>query len=218
VLKDFESADCDLREHPEGYRSVHYVLKSQPANQQHLVELQVRTIFEEGWSEIDHRIRYPNQTDNPYLRQFLIMFNGLAGSADQMGSFIKALSTHLKDEAKLIDSLNKKVEAAIARSEISKNEKKELQKLIDELQHASRAQLRDDLNFTQLVIGGRPTNLGWLTDVSNPSNIFKNMMDETNKIAGSFVCDRCNQRFPNSIKNPNSNFCPTCAVLKTLVL
>jgi len=36
---------------------VHYLLVMQPTKQRYLCELQVRTIFEEGWSEVDHRIR-----------------------------------------------------------------------------------------------------------------------------------------------------------------
>jgi ppGpp synthetase/RelA/SpoT-type nucleotidyltranferase len=54
--------------HEFGHRSIHYVIKSQPARSVHLAELQVRTLFEEGWSEIDHRIRYSRLSDNPYLR------------------------------------------------------------------------------------------------------------------------------------------------------
>jgi ppGpp synthetase/RelA/SpoT-type nucleotidyltranferase len=38
--------------HPYGYRSVHYVVEAKSTPQTTLVEIQVRTIFEEAWSEI----------------------------------------------------------------------------------------------------------------------------------------------------------------------
>jgi hypothetical protein len=58
-------------------------------------EVQVRTIFEEAWSEIDHKIRYPHNKGDPVLNQFLAVFNQLAGSADGMGSFIRSLNSEL---------------------------------------------------------------------------------------------------------------------------
>ena len=79
---------CQIVRHPFGYRSVHYLLALKPSKNLMVAELQVRTIFEEAWSEIDHHIRYPYQADNPILGNYLEIFNRLAGSADEMGSFI----------------------------------------------------------------------------------------------------------------------------------
>ena len=91
----FRDKGCEINEHPFGYRSVHYIVRSQPSRKVVLAEIQVRTIFEEGWSEIDHRIRYPYDQDNLVLSQFLVIFNRLAGSADEMGSFIRFLKSEL---------------------------------------------------------------------------------------------------------------------------
>jgi ppGpp synthetase/RelA/SpoT-type nucleotidyltranferase len=82
----------DHREHPAGYRSVHYIIQAQPQKRQIYAEVQVRTIFEEGWSEIDHRVRYPNFTSDEMVNVFLAIFNRLAGQADEMGSFVQALA------------------------------------------------------------------------------------------------------------------------------
>lgn len=91
VVNAFVDAGCKVHRHQYGYRSVHYLVRSQPAKRPHIAELQVRTIFEEGWSEIDHRIRYPYNLENPVLNQLLALFNTLAGSADEMGSFIQVI-------------------------------------------------------------------------------------------------------------------------------
>ncbi|MRT31212.1 RelA/SpoT domain-containing protein [Herbaspirillum sp. CAH-3] len=93
-----------IQTHPEGYRSLHYVFSAKPINRPVNVELQVRTIFEEGWSEIDHKIRYPNFSDNELVKYFLTIFNRLAGSADEMGSFVKGLVSELDQRS---DALSK---------------------------------------------------------------------------------------------------------------
>lgn len=90
--QNFKKELFDEKPHPAGYRSIHYVLKTQPTIRECLVEVQVRTIFEEGWSEIDHKIRYPNFSDNVLVNYFLTIFNRMAGSADEMGTFVKELS------------------------------------------------------------------------------------------------------------------------------
>jgi len=87
----------EIRTHPAGYRSLHYVFSAKPISRAVNVELQVRTIFEEGWSEIDHTIRYPNFSDNTLVNYFLTIFNRLAGSADEMGGFVKGLVSELDE-------------------------------------------------------------------------------------------------------------------------
>lgn len=81
----------EVKEHPAGYRSVHYVIESTPLKRKVLTEIQVRTIFEEGWSEIDHTVRYPNYSNNELVGYFLEIFNRMAGSADDMGGFVLGL-------------------------------------------------------------------------------------------------------------------------------
>lgn len=72
-------------------------MQTKPTKNIFFGEIQVRTIFEEAWSEIDHTIRYPYNLDNPVFSQFLFIFNRLAGSADEMGTFISFLRDQLKE-------------------------------------------------------------------------------------------------------------------------
>lgn len=69
------------------YRSVHYVVRYQGA----YLELQVRTLFEEGWGEIDHHILYPYKKQDPMLTEFSELLNRLAGMGDEMASFYRRL-------------------------------------------------------------------------------------------------------------------------------
>lgn len=92
LMESLRGRGVDSKVHPAGYRSVHYVVKTKPGLREVLVEVQVRTVFEEAWSEIDHTVRYPNFSENEQLENVLKIFNRLAGSADEMGGFIKSLS------------------------------------------------------------------------------------------------------------------------------
>lgn len=96
--KRFEEYGCDIKEHPFGYRSVHYIVETKPAKKTYFAEIQVRTIFEEAWSEIDHKIRYPYDQENILFGQFLLILNRLAGSADEMGTFIQFLKKEIQSK------------------------------------------------------------------------------------------------------------------------
>lgn len=125
----------EVKQHPAGYRSVHYVLPNHTLNQQGSLEVQVRTIFEEGWSEIDHKVRYPNFSDNEVIKYFLSIFNRLAGNADEMGGFVTLLSTTMSqfeqkikdanqeknDSLTKIDSLIKQIGTLKSKDETSKS-------------------------------------------------------------------------------------------------
>lgn len=128
LMDALRSRDVDPKVHPAGYRSVHYVLKTRPALREVLVEVQVRTVFEEAWSEIDHTVRYPNFSDNEQLENVLKIFNRLAGSADEMGGFIKSLSVEF-------DKLDETIKEAHADRDSALDE---MQKLVSQLASAEQ--------------------------------------------------------------------------------
>ncbi|MDB5056434.1 MAG: hypothetical protein JWM44_4484 [Bacilli bacterium] len=117
----FAQHKFNIQLHPFGYRSLHYIISTKPGKQKYHAEIQVRTIFEEGWSEIDHRVRYPYAKDNTLFAEFLSIFNRLSGSADEMGSFIINLKMELtekqleykesiREKDKIIKELKEKIE------------------------------------------------------------------------------------------------------------
>lgn len=140
LVKTFEENGCQINEHDFGYRSVHYLVKSKPAKKAIITEVQVRTIFEEGWSEIDHQIRYPYELDNIILTQFLVVFNRLSGASDEMGSFVKLLKNELdalqqaaqkaiEEKSEIIQQLKFQIE----KLEIQGKEKEDLEAKLDSL-------------------------------------------------------------------------------------
>lgn len=69
------------------YRSLHYTVKYKG----HYVEIQGRTLFEEGWGEIEHDIIYPYNVDNEMLNDYSKLLNRLTGLADEMSSYFRKL-------------------------------------------------------------------------------------------------------------------------------
>lgn len=90
--RDFEELNIEVRSRASGYRSVHYLVEFYPTNQKVIAEIQVRTIFEEGYGEIDHRLRYSHNEIPEILKANLLLFNRIVGSADEMASLINSLS------------------------------------------------------------------------------------------------------------------------------
>ncbi len=65
------------------YRSIHYIIRYKFV----YFEIQVRTLFEEGWLEFDHRIKYPYDQNNKKKQEFASILSGLAIAADRLISF-----------------------------------------------------------------------------------------------------------------------------------
>jgi len=111
--KRFEELGIEIYSRKSGYRSVHYLIEFFPTSQKVITEIQVRTIFEEGYGEIDHQLRYSHSEIPEILALNLLLFNRLAGSADEMASLINVLNknlTQVKEKyEKIIDSKNKEI-------------------------------------------------------------------------------------------------------------
>lgn len=160
LTEQFKTRKFKVQEHKAGYRSVHYVCATQPTQTEVLAEIQVRTIFEEGWSEIDHRIRYPNFSDDPVVAYFLTIFNRLAGNADEMGSFVQQLTRHIAANhlvaAKAIeekDSALQAMESHLQKLTALKETHVEAKDQIASLKREV-ARLRQALSAEQIGLGG----------------------------------------------------------------
>lgn len=144
-IDKFNAEFFKVEKHPIGYRSLHYICSTQPLQRQVLAEIQVRTIFEEGWSEIDHKIKYPNFSDDRMVEYFLNIFNRMAGSADEMGSFVIDLAKHLQEYKENIDNTKNEKDNAIEQMEKTLKELDEM-KLGSENAKTTIVKLQMDLD------------------------------------------------------------------------
>ncbi len=67
------------------YRSIHYLIRFK----EYYLELQVRTLFEEAWSEVDHDLLYPLYKENKMLVSFSRLLNRTAGLGDEMSTYFR---------------------------------------------------------------------------------------------------------------------------------
>lgn len=80
------------------YRSVHYVIRTDNGLG---IEIQVRTLYEEAWGEIDHKLRYPYDLQNEMLKNYIDIMNRLTGVGDEMGTFINNYIRHFQENLQL---------------------------------------------------------------------------------------------------------------------
>ena len=76
------------------YRSLHYIVKYKGQ----YIEIQGRTLFEEGWGEVDHDIVYKEAEDDEMLRDYSKLLNRLSGLADEMSSYFRRMKHERKNE------------------------------------------------------------------------------------------------------------------------
>jgi putative GTP pyrophosphokinase len=141
-----ENSNFKFQVHPAGYRSWHYLISTKITMQEHVAEIQVRTIFEEGWSEIDHLLRYPNNLDNLLLKDQLLVLNRIAGSADEMANTIRETKVNMEklitknnDSDKLISELKEQLEEVLEDNEIKEADRKKLEGKVKELENSRNA-------------------------------------------------------------------------------
>jgi ppGpp synthetase/RelA/SpoT-type nucleotidyltranferase len=89
LLKAYRRKGIVIKEKKVGYRSIHYDLVVSVDGEEHYAELQVRTLFEEAWGEIDHDIRYPYDIGDPLLNQYFETCALVSGLADELGSLTR---------------------------------------------------------------------------------------------------------------------------------
>lgn len=138
--KKFEELGIHVCSRLSGYRSVHYLVESYPTTSKIIAEIQVRTIFEEGYGEIDHQLRYSLKEIPEILEQNLMLLNRIAGSSDEMASLINMLSKSFKDIEyecrKRLDEKDKEIlKLKVEISEIKSISDEEKYRLINQIEH-----------------------------------------------------------------------------------
>ena len=70
------------------YTSIHYVIKPNNSPKCMCCEIQVRTLFEEIWGEIDHAINYPMATESVACKEQLRVLAKLASTGSRLADSI----------------------------------------------------------------------------------------------------------------------------------
>lgn len=108
--RQFNAQKYKVIANDRGYRAQHYILHVKPSRQPYYVEVQVKTLFEEGWSEIDHCIRYPDRQSNELLNRLLFILNRLTSDADAVATQIQAFATMLQEQKGSVAELQARID------------------------------------------------------------------------------------------------------------
>lgn len=90
----FESLGLNALTRDSYYTSIHYIVKPH-AESDLTCEVQVRTLFEEAWGEIDHALNYPTKTTSLACREQLRVLAKLASTGTRLAD---SIFTVLKNE------------------------------------------------------------------------------------------------------------------------
>lgn len=142
ILDFYKEMNCRIKEHPHGYRSVHYLVDSSPGKNQYVAEVQVRTLFEEAWGEIDHVVRYPYYADDELLGRLSSILNRLSADSDELGTYMRYMKLRnettetehkieLQAKNRMIENLRKQINEL----EIDKEKKSVISHSLDELEN-----------------------------------------------------------------------------------
>jgi ppGpp synthetase/RelA/SpoT-type nucleotidyltranferase len=83
----FERLNLEVITRDTQYTSVHYVVKPNPTSNI-TCEIQVRTLFEEAWGEIDHLLNYPVETDSVACSEQLRVMAKMVGASSRLAEAI----------------------------------------------------------------------------------------------------------------------------------
>ena len=86
------------------YRAVHYIVKFEGV----YLEIQIRTLPEDSWGEVDHSVRYPYFQQEPILKEYTELLNRLFGLADEMDSFFYKMQLLQRQSQKSTDEAEKR--------------------------------------------------------------------------------------------------------------
>lgn len=112
------------------YRSVHYIIKYKGV----YLEIQVRTLFEEGWGEVDHAVVYPYYKDDLILKEYTALLNRLSGLADEMSSFFYRLK---KIEVENVGNAVSNCSKSIQKVEAADGKDSQMEGLVQAVPHTS---------------------------------------------------------------------------------
>ena len=109
LLEEYSNVRVDEN---KTYRSIHYTIyaEKKAIDRCPRIEIQTRTIFEEGWSEINHKLVYKKGIGNQGLKKTSDVLSSMVGACDTIGMLMKTLyDTGIRSD----DNETRKNEAAL---------------------------------------------------------------------------------------------------------
>lgn len=100
----FKGINISTRNTPSLYTSVHYIVAINNRDQTRC-ELQVRTLMEEVWGEVSHRINYPNETESISCVEQLKVLARITSSGTRL---VDSIFTTYEEHKKAFEEIDSK--------------------------------------------------------------------------------------------------------------
>ena len=110
IVDYFKDKNWKIVNHPFGYRSCHYHIFDPTDTDRNIVEIQVRTVFEEAWSEIDHQLRYPYYLEDKLLSDQTLILNRIACIGDELATSMEDIKNLPEPKPKTIKEYAQKAD------------------------------------------------------------------------------------------------------------
>jgi ppGpp synthetase/RelA/SpoT-type nucleotidyltranferase len=92
VRKNFPETPVDRDPKVSGYKSIHYILKILNGSKPIYVEIQLRTLLQDVWGEIDHSLSYKKGSIHPFIKRSFNLFAKDLSKYDEMLMDLKNIS------------------------------------------------------------------------------------------------------------------------------
>lgn len=126
-LKQYEKYGLDVKLHDKGYRSVHYTI----SYEQTYIEIQVRTIYDEAWSDCDHNYVYKQDENKSHtaLEQISKILCKLTNVSSDIGENMK----NIYDGQSYLELEEKKWQTSLENQQALDKSLKSIQEIQDDL-------------------------------------------------------------------------------------
>jgi GTP pyrophosphokinase len=91
AVRFFERFELEVSEKPTSYTSVHYLVRPRE-DSPICCEVQVRTLFEEIWGEVDHQINYPHPTEEIACKEQIKVLSKIVGAGSRLLDSLKRVN------------------------------------------------------------------------------------------------------------------------------
>lgn len=97
VVRDAEKGptiDGDNGSKDSGYRSVHYIVKNNTYKNPISVEIQLRTLLQDAWGELEHSLAYKKGSIHPHIKKSFTLLSQDLATNDQLIAHLLEISRH----------------------------------------------------------------------------------------------------------------------------
>lgn len=88
-----------------GYKSIHYLFKQDIAGKEYFIEIQLRTLLQDVWSELEHSLSYKQGNIHPHIKKSFALLARDIETNDSLMTHLKSISD--KERASFLYSMEK---------------------------------------------------------------------------------------------------------------